>query len=228
MRELARWAKPKRSYRIYLVGGGTAVLEGWRESSIDADLYAQQDDIFRDVQNIKERLNLNIEFARPEDFVPPLAGSENRHVLAETVGRVSFYHYDPYAQLLSKVVRGFARRRRCQIVRRERDGGSGAIQDPRARNPRVCVCEVPETHSRSGSGGCRRLPLEPGVTLATFGNDDVVAGVGRGQVTSNWRSSRRGTSIRGAFWIGRTVSHAVSRTISSPLELAVPPRRREP
>jgi hypothetical protein len=25
------------------------------------------------------------------------------------VGRVSFYHYDPYAQLLSKIVRGFAR-----------------------------------------------------------------------------------------------------------------------
>ena len=84
------------------------MLEGWRESSIDADLYAPQDDILRDVQNIKERLNLNIEFARPEDFVPPLEGSENRHVLIETVGRVSFYHYDPYAQLLSKVVRGFA------------------------------------------------------------------------------------------------------------------------
>jgi hypothetical protein len=109
MRELARSAKPKRSYRVYLVGGGTAVFEGWRESSIDADLYAEQDEIFRDVQAIKERLQLNIEFARPEDFVPPLAGSEARHVLIETVGRVSFYHYDPYAQLLSKVVRGFAR-----------------------------------------------------------------------------------------------------------------------
>jgi hypothetical protein len=109
MRELARSAQPKRSYRIYLVGGGTAVFERWRESSIDADLYAEQDEIFRDVQGIKERLQLNIEFVRPEDFVPSLAGSEARHVLIETMGRVSFYHYDPYAQLLSKVVRGFAR-----------------------------------------------------------------------------------------------------------------------
>jgi hypothetical protein len=109
MRELARSAKSQRHYRVYLVGGGTAVLEGWRDSSIDADLYAKQDDIFRDVQNIKERLNLNIEFARPEDFVPPLEGSGTRHVFIETVSRVSFYHYDPYAQLLSKVVRGFAR-----------------------------------------------------------------------------------------------------------------------
>jgi hypothetical protein len=109
MRELARSAKPKQSYRVYLVGGGTAVLEGWRESSIDADLYARQDDIFDDVQGIKERLRLNIELARPEDFVPPLEGSEIRHVFIETVGRVSFYHYDPYAQLLSKIVRGFER-----------------------------------------------------------------------------------------------------------------------
>lgn len=112
MRELARSAKPKRNYRVYrvyLVGGGTAVLEGWRESSIDADLFTAQDDIFHDVQGIKERLQLNIEFARPEDFVPPLEGSETRHVFIETVGRVSFYHYDPYAQLLSKIVRGFAR-----------------------------------------------------------------------------------------------------------------------
>lgn len=85
------------------------IVEGWRESSIDADLYAKQDEIFRDVQSIKERLNINIEFARPEDFVPPLEGSETRHVFIETVGRVSFYHYDPYAQLLSKIVRGFAR-----------------------------------------------------------------------------------------------------------------------
>lgn len=61
------------------------------------------------MQKIKERLNVNIEFVRPEDFVPPLSGSETRHVYIETTGRVSFYHYDPYAQLLSKVVRGFAR-----------------------------------------------------------------------------------------------------------------------
>ena len=52
---------------------------------------------------------MNIEFARPEDFVPALAGSADRHVLIEKIGNVSFHHYDPYAQLLSKVVRGFSR-----------------------------------------------------------------------------------------------------------------------
>lgn len=94
---------------MYVVGGGTAVLEGWRKSTIDADLYSEDDALFRDIQGIKERLGLNIEFARPEDFVPPLAGTAERHVFVEKVGRVSLFHYDPYAQLLSKVVRGFHR-----------------------------------------------------------------------------------------------------------------------
>lgn len=107
MREIARSAPRGRSYRVYLLGGGTAVLLGWRDSTLDADLSADRDEVFRDIQGIKERLELNVEFARPEDFVPPLAGTAERHVLIETVGRVSYYHYDPYAQALSKIVRGF-------------------------------------------------------------------------------------------------------------------------
>jgi hypothetical protein len=109
MNELARTAPGRKSYRVYFVGGGTAVHAGWRESTIDADLASDDDAIFRDVQGIKERLQLNIEFARPEDFVPPLRGSNDRHLFIDTVGKVSFFHYDPYAQLLSKVVRGFNR-----------------------------------------------------------------------------------------------------------------------
>lgn len=109
MNELARSAPGRRSYRVFFVGGSTAVLAGWRESTIDADLHSDQEEVFRDVQGIKERLQLNIEFARPENFVPVVAGSAERHVFIETVGKVSFYHYDPYAQLLSKVVRGFNR-----------------------------------------------------------------------------------------------------------------------
>jgi hypothetical protein len=109
MKALARSAPKRGSWRVYFVGGGTAVLMGWRDSTIDVDLYAADDAIFNDVQAIKERLELNIEFARPEDFVPPLTGSANRHVFIETIGTVGFYHYDPYSQLLSKIVRGLAR-----------------------------------------------------------------------------------------------------------------------
>ena len=60
MNELARSAPGRRSYRVFFVGGSTAVLAGWRESTIDADLHSDQEEVFRDVQGIKERLQLNI------------------------------------------------------------------------------------------------------------------------------------------------------------------------
>jgi hypothetical protein len=107
MAELARTAPSGEWFRVCVVGGGTAVLAGWRASTIDADLYAEREEVFRDVQGIKERLRLNVEFARPEQFVPPLAGSADRHLFIDRVGGVDFYHYDPYAQLFSKIVRGF-------------------------------------------------------------------------------------------------------------------------
>ena len=129
MQELSRTAPPGRSFRVYLVGGGTAVAAGWRNATIDADLYADDEAVFRDVQGIKERLELNIEFARPEHFVPALDGSESRHVLVDRVGGVEFYHYDPYAQLLSKVVRGF----RKDLLDAERFLTSGMVDPERFR-----------------------------------------------------------------------------------------------
>lgn len=110
MREIARGAPARGGpYHVYLVGGGTAVWAGWREASIDVDLFSEHDELFDDVQGMKERLNLNIEFVRPEHFVPPLPGAQERHVFVETIEPVHFYHYDPYSQLFSKVVRGFTR-----------------------------------------------------------------------------------------------------------------------
>ena len=107
MKELARTGPKRGSFQVFFVGGTTAVVMGWRRSSVDVDLYSEQDTVFRDIQGIKERLRMNVEFARPEDFVPPLSGAEDRHLFIEKVGAISFFHYDPYSQLLSKIVRGF-------------------------------------------------------------------------------------------------------------------------
>ena len=137
MREIARRAPGGRSFRVFLVGGGTAVHAGWRASTIDADLYSDQEEVFRDIQAIKERLQLNVEFARPEDFVPALAGSEGRHIPIERIGNVSFYHYDPYAQLLSKVIRGFEK----DVQDAESFLTSGMVDAERFRS---LVHEIPE------------------------------------------------------------------------------------
>ena len=107
MKALAGAAPSGLSIRAYFIGGATAVDRGWRNSTIDADLHASDDRLFAQVQSIKDRLRINIELARPEHFVPPLAGSADRHLFIDSFGSVSFYHYDPYAQLFSKLVRGF-------------------------------------------------------------------------------------------------------------------------
>ena len=94
---------------MFVVGGGTAVAQGWRESTIDVDLYADDEAVFSDIQRIKETQRLNVEFVRPEHFVPPLAGVADRHVFIAAFGGISFFHYDPYSQVFSKIVRGFRR-----------------------------------------------------------------------------------------------------------------------
>jgi hypothetical protein len=137
MRAIADSAPRKESWSVYLVGGGTAVEAGWRDASVDADLWSDREEIFRDIQHIKERLNVNIELARPEHFVPPLRGSADRHVFVERVRSVSFYHYDPYAQILAKIVRGF--RRDVEDAHRFLESG---MVDP--EKLRALVHEIPD------------------------------------------------------------------------------------
>jgi hypothetical protein len=100
-------------HTVYLVGGATAVLEGWRSSTIDIDIAlppgADADDLLRALPAIKDELELNVELASPADFVPVPAGWAER---ARSVGRqgdVTFLHYDPYAQALAKLERGHDR-----------------------------------------------------------------------------------------------------------------------
>ena len=102
------------------------------------DLHSDDEAVFRDIQRIKERDHVNVELARPEHFVPPLAGAADRHVFIATFGAVSFFHYDPYSQLLSKVVRGFRR----DIEDAQRFVASGMVEVVRFRE---LVAAIPET-----------------------------------------------------------------------------------
>ena len=121
MQHLAEAAPRGRHFRVFVVGGGTAVERGWRESTIDVDVYADDEAVFIDIQRIKETQRINVEFVRPEHFVPALAGAGNRPLFIATFGGVSFFHYDPYSQVFSKIVRGF--RRDLEDARRFIDSG---------------------------------------------------------------------------------------------------------
>lgn len=104
-------ASARENGRIYLTGGASAVLEGWRESTIDVDMKMdpEQDAIFRALRDLKESLQINIELASPGDFIPEVPGWQERSRFISTEGRLSFYHYDFYSQCLSKIERGHAR-----------------------------------------------------------------------------------------------------------------------
>lgn len=104
--ELARDADTETS--VYLTGGATAVLLGWREATVDADvlIVPEADALYSALPRLKEELQLNVEIASPAHFIPELPGWRERSLLIERVGRVVFYHYDPYSQALAKIERG--------------------------------------------------------------------------------------------------------------------------
>jgi len=99
--------------RIYFTGGVSAVLLGWREMTIDVDLKAEPEPMgfFECLPHLKERLNVNIELASPEQFVPALPGWQERSRFIAQHGLLTFYHYDFYGQALSKIERDHPRDR---------------------------------------------------------------------------------------------------------------------
>ena len=92
---------------IYLVGGSSAVLQGWRETTIDIDLKAKPEPsgLFEAIPEIKNALKINIELASPDQFIPPLPGWEMRSPFIRRSGKVDFHHYDFYSQALAKIER---------------------------------------------------------------------------------------------------------------------------
>ena len=82
---------------VYLTGGATALLLGWRSTTIDIALGADAEHLLRLVPALKEGLQLNVELASPTDFIPELPGWLDRCRFIERAGRVDFFHYDFYA-----------------------------------------------------------------------------------------------------------------------------------
>ncbi len=99
------------SGRIYFTGGASALLIGWRNSTIDIDIRLDPEPpgVFQAIAKIKQDLNINIELASPQDFLPPLPGWRDRSRFISRQGDISFYHYDFTAQALSKLSRGYNR-----------------------------------------------------------------------------------------------------------------------
>ena len=106
MRELASLSRAEG--RVYLTGGATAVLLNWRATTVDVDLKIIPDSgpVLTAIRDLKEKLNINVEFASPDDFIPALPGWQERSRFIVREHALDYYHYDFYAQCLAKIERG--------------------------------------------------------------------------------------------------------------------------
>jgi hypothetical protein len=97
--------------RIYLTGGATALLYGWRPMTVDIDLKADPEPsrFFESIAQLKDSLQINVELASPGNFIPELPDWRSRSIFIERYGQLDFYHLDPYSQALSKISRGHPR-----------------------------------------------------------------------------------------------------------------------
>lgn len=93
--------------RIYFAGGATAVLHGWRAMTIDIDLKPDPEPagVFEALALLKDELNINVELAVPDQFIPALPDWRERSLFIARQGMIEFFHYDPYSQALSKLQR---------------------------------------------------------------------------------------------------------------------------
>src|ERR1700730_5783355 len=106
MHELAKAARSPG--KVYLTGGATALLLGFREQTIDIDLKLDPEPkgVFAAIAALKNRLDLNIELASPDDFIPPGEHWRKNSILIASIGQLKFYHYDLVLQALAKLERG--------------------------------------------------------------------------------------------------------------------------
>ncbi len=109
MRSLGAAAREEAD--VYFTGGATAVLVGWRPTTIDVDvkLVPESDSVLRALPQIKEELRVNVELASPADFIPVPRGWEARSISIGREGALSFHHFDPCVQALAKLERAHTR-----------------------------------------------------------------------------------------------------------------------
>src|SRR6516225_3952334 len=96
--------------KVYFTGGATALLLGFRERTIGIDikLDPEPQGAFEAIAVLKNQLNLNVELASPDDFIPRAADWRERSRHIASIGQVEFFHYDFSLQALTKLERGLA------------------------------------------------------------------------------------------------------------------------
>ena len=95
----------------FITGGASALLLGWRDTTIDIDLKFDPEPagIFDAIPGLKRSLEINVELAAPSDFLPALKEWRERSKFVGRYGHLEVFHYDFVSQALSKLERGHAK-----------------------------------------------------------------------------------------------------------------------
>jgi hypothetical protein len=106
MKELARLCTG--AGRVYFTGGTTALLLGIREQTIDIDLKfdPEPQGAFEAIPILKKDLQINVELAAPDDFIPVPDNWRERSLFIAKIGELEFYNFDICSQALAKLERG--------------------------------------------------------------------------------------------------------------------------
>lgn len=94
--------------RLYLTGGAALVHRGIRPGqTLDIDIQITIDpaDLATAIGRLKQKLNMNIEFASPGDFIPLPAQWEARSAFIRRYDQVDVFYFDWYGIVLSKMQR---------------------------------------------------------------------------------------------------------------------------
>src|SRR5437764_11331707 len=91
MEELA--AASRSPGKVYFTGGATALLLGFRDQTIDIDLKLdpEPEGAFEAIATLKNRLNVNVELASPDDFIPRTADWRECSRFIDSIGGVEFF-----------------------------------------------------------------------------------------------------------------------------------------
>ncbi len=81
--------------------------------TVDVDFKADPEPagFFEALPRLKEDLQVNLELASPDNFIPALPGWRDRSRFIARHGQLDFYHYDFYGQALAKIERNHPRDR---------------------------------------------------------------------------------------------------------------------
>ncbi len=105
---LVQVGRTRQPGRLYLTGGAALVHRGIRPGQtldIDIQITADPANLTAQVAQLKQQLNINIEFASPGDFIPLPTQWETRSQFIKRYNHVDVFYFDWYSLALSKMQR---------------------------------------------------------------------------------------------------------------------------